>query len=129
MKRLFYLVAISACLFLVSCSSGPKPTGKAEKDAKAYVEYQLKTTESLYKAVESDINAEWQFNHNKEKGIENPRIFMACGTEDFGIASNRELADFFKENGADIEFYEAPGIHSWSFWVPAAEKGIEWLLK
>ena len=54
---------------------------------------------------------------------------MACGTEDFGINNNRALAEAFKELGADIEFYEAPGIHSWTFWIPAAEKGLEFLLK
>ena len=54
---------------------------------------------------------------------------MACGTEDFGIENNRELAMFFTEAGAEIEYYEVPGIHNWSFWIPAAEKGIEFLLK
>ncbi len=107
----------------------PKMKESLQQNRMANLEYYIEQFGDLDKAVESDINAEWQFNQNKEKGIENPRIFMACGTEDFGIANNRELADFFKENGADIEFYEAPGIHSWSFWVPAAEKGIEWLLK
>ena len=54
---------------------------------------------------------------------------MACGTEDFGIENNRNLAQFFKDQGADIEYYEAPGIHNWSFWIPAAEKGIQFLLE
>ena len=107
----------------------PKMKESLQQNRMANLEYYIAQFGDLNKAVDSDINAEWQFNQNKEKGIENPRIFMACGTEDFGIANNRELADFFKENGADVEFYEAPGIHSWSFWVPAAEKGIEWLLK
>lgn len=107
----------------------PKMKESLQQNRMANLEYYIEQFGDLDKAVESDINAEWQFNQNKEKGIENPRIFMACGTEDFGIANNRELADFFKENGADIEYYEAPGIHSWSFWVPAAEKGIEFLLK
>lgn len=95
----------------------------------ANLEYYIEQFGDLDKAIDSDINAEWQFKQNVEKGIENPRIFMACGTEDFGIANNRDLADFFKQRGADIEYYEAPGIHNWSFWIPAAEKGIEFLLK
>ena len=41
----------------------------------------------------------------------------------------RNLAKFFREQGADIEYYEAPGIHNWSYWIPAAEKGIQFLLK
>ena len=95
----------------------------------ANLEFYQEQFGDLDKAPESDVNAEWQYKQNVEKGIENPRIFMACGTEDFGIANNRDLARFFQEQGADIEFYEAPGIHNWSFWIPAAEKGIEFLLK
>ena len=100
-----------------------------QQNRMANLEYYIEQFGDLDKAIDSDINAEWQFNQNKEKGIENPRIFMACGTEDFGIANNRELAQFFKDNGADIEYYEDKGIHNWSFWIPAAEKGIEFLLK
>ena len=95
----------------------------------ANLEYYIEQFGDLDQATESDINAEWQYKQNQEKRIQNPRIFMACGTEDFGIANNRELAGFFKEQRAEIEYYEAPGIHNWSFWVPAAEKGIEFLLK
>ena len=95
----------------------------------ANLEFYMEQFGDLDKAPESDINAEWQYKQNVEKGIQNPRIFMACGTEDFGIENNRNLAQFFKDQGADIEYYEAPGIHNWSFWIPAAEKGIQFLLE
>ena len=107
----------------------PKMKENLQPNRMANLEYYIEQFGDLEKAVESDINAEWQFNQNKEKGLANPKIFMACGTEDFGIANNRELAAFFKDNGADIEYYEAPGIHNWSFWVKEEEKGIEFLLK
>ena len=45
MKKLLYLAAVAAGLFLVSCSSsGLKPTGDPEKDAKALADYQAQAT-------------------------------------------------------------------------------------
>ena len=55
MKRLMYLAAVVAVgLFLVSCSSsGLKPTGDPEKDAKALVDYQAKATKDAADALMS----------------------------------------------------------------------------
>lgn len=55
MKRLMYLAAVVAVgLFLISCSSsGLKPTGDPEKDAKALVDYQTKATKDAADALMS----------------------------------------------------------------------------
>jgi len=54
MKKLFYLAAFAACLFLVSCSSsGLKPTGDVEKDAKALMDYQFQATKDIQEAFSS----------------------------------------------------------------------------
>lgn len=65
----------------------------------------------------------------KEKKESFPRIFMACGTEDFLIENNRALRDYFKSEGVDITYYESPGVHEWGFWDKYIEKAIPWLLK
>lgn len=52
MKKLLCLAAVAAGLFLVSCSSsGLKPTGDPEKDAKALVEYQTQATKDAADAL------------------------------------------------------------------------------
>lgn len=55
MKKFMYLAALVAVgLFLFSCSSsGLKPTGDPEKDAKALVEYQTKATKDAADALMS----------------------------------------------------------------------------
>ena len=54
MKNLFFLVALAACFVLVSCNSKPKPTGDVKKDAKVYMEYQIKSAKKLVKAAEKE---------------------------------------------------------------------------
>ena len=52
MKKLLYLAAVAAGLFLVSCSSsGLKPTGDPEKDAKALVDYQAQVLKDASNAA------------------------------------------------------------------------------
>ena len=54
MKKLLYLAAVAAGLFLVSCSSsGLKPTGDPEKDAKALADYQAQATKDAGEALMS----------------------------------------------------------------------------
>ena len=64
MKRLMYLAAVVAVgLFLVSCSSsGLKPTGDPEKDAKALVDYQAQ-------ALKDASNAALSLNFSKVSKI------------------------------------------------------------
>lgn len=63
----------------------------------------------------------------REKGEELPKIYMACGTEDFLIENNRRFRDFLLENEADVTYVESPGIHNWVFWDEYIYKVLEWL--
>jgi putative tributyrin esterase len=62
----------------------------------------------------------------KKSGRPFPRIYMACGTEDFGIENNRNFKDFLKENQIDVTYDEGPGVHNWDFWDPHIEKALNW---
>ncbi len=95
----------------------------------ANYEYYVDTFGDLSKAEKSDHNPEVLFKRNKRKGIANPRIYMACGTEDFLITPNREMRDFLKKQKADLKYEEGPGMHNWDFWTPYTYKGIEYLLE
>ena len=106
----------------------PEMKKNLQPNRMANLEYYIEQFGDLDKAPESDINAEWQYKQNVEKGIQNPRIFMACGSEDFLLVPNHLMRDFLKEQKADFTYVEAPGVHDWNFWVPHAYKGIEWLL-
>ena len=75
-------------------------------------------------AKESDRNPAYILNNLKKEEI--PEIFMACGTEDNLIYSNRCFKERLLKKGADLTYIEAPGEHVWSFWDEYIEKGIKW---
>ena len=99
-----------------------------EKVGKNY-EYYVDTFGDLKKAIRSDHNPEVLYKRNVKEDRENPRIFMACGTEDFLLAPNRRMRNFLKKQKAVYTYVENPGIHDWNFWTPHAYKGIDWLLE
>jgi acetyl esterase/lipase len=46
-----------------------------------------------------------------------PKVYFACGIEDYLLRANRQLAAFLKANGADVTHEEGPGKHDWDFWT------------
>lgn len=59
--------------------------------------------------------------------IELPKIYMAIGTEDFLLESNRNFKGIFEDGGFDLTYIEAPGDHNWDFWDTYIQKAVEWL--
>lgn len=59
---------------------------------------------------------------------ERPRIFHACGTEDFLYTTNTAFRDHMQKLAAyDYSYTEAPGIHNWAFWDEHIRKVLDWL--
>ena len=56
-----------------------------------------------------------------------PKLYLACGTEDFLIEENRDYRDFLTNEMIDFTYIEGPGAHDWNFWDTYIEKVIEWL--
>ena len=76
----------------------------------------------------SENNPEYVVKKRLERGESIQPIFMACGTEDFLLAKNRQFRDFLKEQGVDVDYHESPGIHDWRFWNECLEPGVMWML-
>jgi len=54
-----------------------------------------------------------------EEGLPVPRVYHACGTEDFLLENARATRDFFgsfQGNPFDYTYEEYPGAHTWEFW-------------
>lgn len=90
--------------------------------------YYVETFGDLKTAEDRDCNPEFLYKCAVSKGKPLPRIYMACGTEDFLIHENRSMRDFLEEQKADFIYKEGPGVHDWSFWIPRSNEGIRWLL-
>lgn len=58
-----------------------------------------------------------------------PRLYLACGTEDFLYKENIQMREFIRENGLTFAWDECPGIHDWGFWDPQIRKVVPWLLE
>ncbi|MFN8442578.1 MAG: alpha/beta hydrolase family protein [Caldilineaceae bacterium] len=56
-----------------------------------------------------------------------PKVYIACGTEDYLLRANRQFADFLKANGADVTYEEGPGGHDWEFWDTYIQRVLAWL--
>ncbi len=46
-------------------------------------------------------------------------LIIDCGTEDFLIATNRQLHQLLLANGTAHEYIERPGAHTWQYWTEA----------
>ena len=57
-----------------------------------------------------------------------PRIYMACGSEDYLLPQNRSCRRFLEEAGFDLTYVEGPGNHNWDFWDTYIKKALDWLL-
>lgn len=62
-----------------------------------------------------------------EAGTAMPRMFQACGTEDFTWQYNLTARERFRELGCDHTWFEAPGDHHFDFWNLALERYLDWL--
>lgn len=56
-----------------------------------------------------------------------PKIYMACGEDDWLLNSNRIFKKLFEENGFDLTYIESPGNHNWDFWDEYIQKVMSWL--
>lgn len=60
---------------------------------------------------------------------EKPRLFFACGTEDYLYGENQTFRKHIEGKGFEFHYDEGPGVHNWIFWdkwiLPAIDYMIE----
>jgi len=52
------------------------------------------------------------FPNDKEK----PRLFIACGVDDYLLSQSREFRDLLSGTNFEFEYKEGSGAHTWGFW-------------
>ncbi len=62
-----------------------------------------------------------------ESGAAIPRLYQACGTEDFLYADNVSFREFARSLGVDLTYEEGPGSHTWLFWDTYVQKAMAWM--
>lgn len=62
------------------------------------------------------------------EGRKLPKIYMACGDQDFLLRVNLAFRDHLREAGADLTWEEVPGYgHEWRFWNMEIERFLDWI--
>ena len=56
-----------------------------------------------------------------------PRIYLACGQQDFLYADNIALRDHLHTLPLALRWEEGPGDHSWAYWDAEIQKVLAWL--
>lgn len=74
------------------------------------------------------VAAQALFDRIKASGdITFPKVYIACGTEDYLLQANRQLAQFLKANAVNVTYEEGPGKHDWDFWDTYIQRVLDWL--
>lgn len=56
-----------------------------------------------------------------------PNLYIACGTEDELLGTNRAYHRFLTEQDIPVTYEESPGGHDWDFWDTYIKKVLDWL--
>ena len=91
------------------------------------VDYEAMGFGPLEKARDTDMNPRVLIRRLVESGAPLPRVYLACGTEDSLLPSNRLYRDLFREAGFDLTYFEGPGGHEWDFWDDQIRRVLDWL--
>lgn len=70
---------------------------------------------ALYKSCQKNNNA--------------PKLYQACGTEDFLYNSNLEIKNQLEAMNAELFYEEGQGGHDWDFWDKYIQNVLEWILE
>ena len=83
----------------------------------------------LDKVIESENNPETLICKNKKSGIDNPEMYLCCGTEDFMLNNNRSFHEFLEGENIPHIYRESSGAHDMTFWNEYTVKIIDWMFR
>lgn len=92
---------------------------------------------AFYQSVFGDLKKIESGDHNPEKLLRDlkhsgntiPKIYMACGKDDFLIENNRAFKKILDGFKVEVTYIEDEGIHDWLYWNAHIEPAIEWLVQ
>lgn len=112
----------------VASLSGPlvlaeDPAALLEVRSRAYWEGVFGPLEAI-KGSENDL--EYLLEKLVTSASQQPRIFIACGEEDFLYPASQYFVQRLEANHLDFTFEHGPGAHNWKFWDEWIQRVLEW---
>lgn len=60
-------------------------------------------------------------------GLDCPRLYQRCGTEDFLLPDNEAFASHARGLGLPLDYSTGPGGHDWAYWEAGIRDVLAWL--
>jgi putative tributyrin esterase len=117
------IVALSSALIVRQVST-MKP---GYENPMARYEYYRRVFGDPERVLGSENDPEALADGIKREGADFPRIYMACGTEDFLLQENRAFSGFLESRGIPHDYFEGPGQHDFAFWDRHLGAAMEWI--
>lgn len=76
---------------------------------------------------ETSTDMEWLAKQAIKNTQAAPKLFLACGTEDFLYEENCRYHQYLNEIGYEHVFSVKEGNHNWDFWDSEIQKVLRWL--
>ena len=89
--------------------------------------YYVHTFGEPSKVMSSDVSPKYMVRKRLSQGERLPRLFLACGTEDFLFAANQDMHSYLDQMHVAHEWLTHPGVHDFAFWNYALPIAMEWL--
>ncbi|AZT91391.1 acetylesterase [Caldicellulosiruptor changbaiensis] len=124
-KNFAGIIALSSALIIHKIAGIPKDY----RNAYASYNYYRRVFGDLNSLIGSDKDINALVTKLKQEKGSIPKIYMACGKDDFLVQENRDLFNFLKNEGIDVIYEEDEGGHDWDFWNKHIKKAFEWLNK
>ncbi|MBW9146004.1 acetylesterase [Clostridium sp. CM028] len=119
------IIALSSAIVTYNIAGASSDFKDEVRDYKFYT----RVFGDLNQLLDSDKDPEALIIKLKKKNALIPKIYMACGTNDFLLDVNHKYRDFLISENIDVTYVESPGSHTWDFWNEYIEKGIRWAVK
>lgn len=98
------------------------------KDPIADYPYYRKVFGDLNQLLGSDKDPKALITNLKKSNSVIPKMYMACGTEDFLLQENRDYHNFLVSENIEHTYLESSGVHDWNFWNEYIDKGLVWAI-
>lgn len=128
-ERFGYAIGLSSALIIHQVAGMTPEAERDRSNIMADYAYYREIFGDPGRVLESTNNPETLVKNWKAEGKALPKLFMACGTEDFLLEQNREFHRFLVREQVPVKYVEAPGVHDWAFWKKMIEPAVQWALE
>ena len=81
----------------------------------------------VHQVVGSDLDPRALIQQLKKTNQNIPKLYLACGLQDFLIEKNHVFRDFLIKEEVEVTYEEGEGTHSWLFWDTYMKHFLDWL--